>query len=91
MSLRRLTRISFLAPHSLFRPFVHQRWYLEEPQLERPTNLEKSMEEQKEALRILTDISKELKDDLKTTKFIAELAFAMGFASFGFLVIVSGA
>lgn len=91
MALRRLTRFSSLTLQSKFRPSVYKRWYLEEPHLEKSTSLEKSMEEQKEAIRVLTDISKELKDDLKTTKFIAELAFSLGFASFGYLVIISGA
>jgi hypothetical protein len=64
---------------------------LEDSQPEKPVNLEKSLDEQKEALRLLTDVSDELKSDLKTTKFIAELAFSMAFASCGFLLMFSRA
>jgi len=90
MSLRRLTRFSFLAT-STFRPYVQRRWYLEDSQPEKPTNLEKSLEEQKEVIRLLSDLSNELKSDLKTTKTIAELAFCMAFASAGFLLMISRA
>jgi len=64
---------------------------LEDSQPEKPTNLEKSLEEQKEVIRLLSDLSNELKSDLKTTKTIAELAFCMAFASAGFLLMISRA
>ncbi len=91
MALRRLSRFSSLGFPPKFRPYVQRRWYLEDSQPEKPINLEKSLEEQKEALRLLIDDSTELKSDLKTTKFMAEIAFCMAFASGGFLLMISRA